>query len=87
MGELSDALDEFQEVTEKYYQEIMGILEDKYCWKCPMRTNRKETLCNEVEAWIRLTEAMESGVKKKLNENKLSIEDTEAITIKFLEKK
>jgi len=87
MGELSDALDEIQEATEKYYQEIMEILKDKYCYKCPMRTNRKETLCNEVEAWIRLTEAMESGIKKKLNEDKLSMEDVEVLTVKFLEKK
>jgi hypothetical protein len=86
MGELSDALDEFQEASEKYYQKIMEILEDKYCWKCPMRTNRKVTLCREVEAWIRLTEAMERGVREKLGGNNHSIEDMEVITAKFLEK-
>lgn len=87
MGELSDTLDEFQEASEKYYQKIMEILEDKYCWKCPMRTNRKETLCREVEAWIRLTEAMESSVREKLEEDNHSIEEMEVITAKFLEKK
>lgn len=87
MGELSDILDEFQEASRKYQQKVMEILEDKYCWKCPMRTNRKETLCREVDAWIRLTEAMESGVREVLNEDNYSIEDMEVITAKFLEKK
>ncbi len=86
MGELSDTLDEFQEASEKYYQRIMEILEDKYCWKCPMRTNRDETLCREVEAWIKLTEAMESGVRERLSEDNRSREDIEVITAKFLEK-
>lgn len=86
MGKLSDALDEFQEISKKHYQKIMEILEDKYCWKCPMRTNRKEMLCREVDAWIRLTEAMECGVREKLEEDNHSIEDMEVITAKFLEK-
>lgn len=87
MGELSDALNNFQETSRKYYQDIMGILEDKYCWKCPMRTNRKETLCQEVEAWVRLAEAMEGGVREELNLKNFSMEKLEVITAKFLEKK
>lgn len=86
MGELSDTLDEYQETSRKYYQKIMGILEDKYCWKCPMRTNSKETLCREVEAWLRLTEAMESGVRSELKLNNYLSEAMEIITVKFMEK-
>lgn len=86
MGELSDILDEYQETSKKYYQKVMEILEDKYCWKCPMRTNSKETLCREVEAWVRLTEAMESGVREELNLNNYSMESLEAVAVKFMEK-
>ena len=64
----------------------MEILEEDYCWKCPMRTNKDETLCREVEAWIRLTEAMEGGVREELDNYKYSLEKMEVIAAKFLEK-
>lgn len=51
-----------------------------------MRTNRKETLCREVEAWVRLTEAMESGVGDELKLNNYSSEAMEVVTVKFMEK-
>lgn len=86
MGKLSKTLDEFQEKTRKYYVEIMEILKEEYCWKCPMRTNQDETLCREVETWIRLTEAMESGVRMDLEESDYSFEKMEVIASKFLEK-
>lgn len=87
MGELSNTLDEFQEISREYYQKIMSILGDKYCWKCPMRTNRKETLCQEVESWIRLTEALENGVREELILRDFSMEKMEILAPKFLEKK
>ena len=87
MGELIDILNEFQEISNKYYQKIMEILEKKYCWKCPMRTNSKETLCREVEAWIRLTAAMESGVREKFELDNYSTDMMEVISAKFLEKR
>lgn len=87
MGELTDTLNEFQEISRKYYQKIMEVLEKKYCWKCPMRTNNKETLCREVEAWIRLAEAMESGVREEFKLNNYSMEVMEVISAKFLEKR
>lgn len=86
MGELSDTLDEYQKASRRYYKKIMEILEDEYCWKCPMRTNSKETLCKEVDAWVRLTEAMESGVRELVEDNH-SMEEMEVIAAKFLEKK
>jgi len=87
MGELSDTLKEFQVISGEYYQKIMDILEDKYCWKCPMRTTSKETLCREVESWIRLTESIEGGVLDVLHLNKLSMAGLEVICAKFLEKR
>jgi hypothetical protein len=87
MGKISNTLDEFQEITRKYYHEIMEILEEEYCWKCPMRTNSKETLCKEVEAWIRLTEAMECGLRDELDGDDFSLDNLEVIAAKFLEKR
>lgn len=86
MGELSDVLNEFQEVSKKYYRTIMKILEEKYCWKCPMRTNRKVVFCQEADAWVRLTETMEAGVREELCEHNFPQDQLEAITTKFLEK-
>lgn len=43
MGELQERLDEFQIQTETAFHEIMNILEDKYCWKCPMRSTSKNS--------------------------------------------
>lgn len=86
MGKLSKTLEEYQEYTRKYYQEIMKILEDEYCFKCPMRTNQDESLCREAEVWIRLTEAMEIGVREELKVGKYSWEKMEIIAAKFLEK-
>ena len=87
MGKLSKTLDEFQETTRKYYRELMEIFEADYCFKCPMRTNQDETLCREVETWIRLTEAMENGVRAELDQFDCSLEKMEVVAAKFLEKK
>ena len=87
MGEITDTLNEFQEISRRYYRKIMEVLEEKYCWKCPMRTNSKEALCREVEAWVRLVEAMEAGVKEEFALNAYSIDVMEVITAKFLEKR
>jgi hypothetical protein len=87
MGELSDSLKEFEQTTKEYYKRVMDILEDKYCWKCPMRTNKNVALCLEVEAWVRLTESMEGGINEVLFSHNLSLEKWQVITAKFLEKK
>jgi hypothetical protein len=87
MGKLTETLEEFQESTSKYYQEIVKILEEEYCWKCPMRTNSRETFCREVEAWIRLTESMEAGLRNELTHENYSPDEMEVVATKFLEKK
>lgn len=86
MGELSDTLDEFQEVSRSYYGKVMEILKEKYCWKCPMRTTSSETLCREVESWIRLTETVEAGIQQELLSENISLQNLEVIAAKFLEK-
>jgi hypothetical protein len=87
MGELSDTLDEFEEISREYYQKIMKILKEKYCWKCPMRSTSNETFCREIDAWIRLSESLEAGIRKELTLKSYSLENLEVMAARFLEKK
>ena len=87
MGELDDTLDEFQEISREYYGKIMKIMQDKYCWKCPMRSTSKEALCREVDAWVRLTQSLEWGITDELQVQNLSLEELEVVAVRFLEKK
>jgi len=87
MGELSDTLDEFQGISREYYEKIVEILKKKYCWKCPMRSTSNETFCREIDAWIRLTEALEAGIRKELTIKSYSLENLEVVAARFLEKK
>ncbi|MGB9977717.1 hypothetical protein [Methanobacterium sp.] len=84
MGELSDALDEFSEISREFHAKIQKILKDKYCWKCPMRSTSKNTFCNELDAWIRLTGAFERGVQDNILRNVASNEELEIITSRYL---
>ncbi len=43
MAGISDTLEEFQELSRDYYKNLIEGLDEKYCWKCPMRTNGSET--------------------------------------------
>jgi len=69
MGELSDTLDKFSKISKEFHAKIQKILRDKYCWKCPMRSTSKNTFCNELDSWIRLTGAFEKGVQDSILEN------------------
>ena len=84
MGELSDALDEFSEISKEFHARIQKILKNKYCWKCPMRTTSKNTFCNELDAWIRLTGAFERGVQDNILENIDSNDNLDVITSRYL---
>ncbi|OEC88706.1 MULTISPECIES: hypothetical protein [Methanobacterium] len=83
MGELSDALDEFSEISREFHARIQKILRDKYCWKCPMRSTSKNTFCNELDAWIRLTGAFERGVQDNMLNN-VAYDELEIITSRYL---
>ena len=86
MGELSDALDEFSEISREFHARIQKILKDKYCWKCPMRSTSKNTFCNELDSWIRLTGAFERGVQDNILENIDSKDNLDVITSRYLSK-
>ncbi len=86
MGELSNALDEFSEISKEFQGKIQKILKDKYCWKCPMRSTSKNTFCNELDAWIRLTGAFEKGVRDNILKDIDSKNDLEIITTRYLSK-
>jgi len=85
MGELSKTLEEYIKISGDFYKKIMEILEENYCWKCPMRTNSGKTFCRELDAWIRLDNALECGVREKL-EYKLSPEAINIVQMRYLNK-
>ena len=84
MGELSDALDEFSEISREYHAKIQKILKDKYCWKCPMRSTSENTFCNELDAWIRLTGAFERGVQDNILKSVDSKDNLDIVTSRYL---
>ena len=84
MGELSDALDEFSTISREYHAKIQKILKDKYCWKCPMRSTVKNTFCNELDTWIRLTGAFERGVQDNILKNVESKDNLDIVTSRYL---
>jgi hypothetical protein len=84
MGKLSDALDEFSEISREYHAKIQKILRDKYCWKCPMRSTSRNTFCNELDAWIRLTGAFEKGVQDNIMKNVDSKDNLDVVTSRYL---
>lgn len=86
MGALQERLDLFQEETKTAYQEIMNILEDEYCWKCPMRSTSKNSRCREVHAGRVLQEAMDQGIYNQLQIN-LSPLEVNALIARIQKKK
>jgi hypothetical protein len=87
MTGISDNLEEFRKISEKHYKALIESLEEKYCWKCPMRTNSSEAFCREVDSWVRLSVAFEMGVQDHLRERGIPINCLEVLAAKILEKK
>lgn len=87
MGELQEKLDEFQRQTGTVYQDIMNILEDKYCWKCPMRSTSKNSRCREIHAGKVISELIDKAIAVKLNENIVNPVEIEALQMRILKKK
>ena len=67
MAGISDNLEEFRELSRNFYRDLIEGLDQKYCWKCPMRTSSSEAFCREVDSWVRLSTAFEMGVYNHLN--------------------
>lgn len=74
MGTLQKRLDIFQEEIITAYQDILKILEDKYCWKCPMRSTRMNSRCREVHAGRVIRQAMDEGIVKNPHSNLSPVE-------------
>jgi hypothetical protein len=87
MGDLQEKLDEFQEQTKTACTEIMRVLEDNYCWKCPMRSSSKQSRCREVHAGRVLQEAADRGIISCLEKFNVPEVELEAIIIRTLKKK
>lgn len=87
MAGISDNLEEFRKLSSDYYKSLLNSLDKKYCWKCPMRTNRSESFCREVDSWIRLSGAFEMGVHDILRQMGIPKGCIEVLASKTLEKK
>ena len=87
MAGISDNLEEFRELSRKHYKNLIEGLKDKYCWKCPMRTNSSEAFCREVDSWIRLSVAFEMGIDDHMRDMGIPNNCLEVIASKILEKK
>jgi hypothetical protein len=87
MAGISDNLEEFRKLSQLHYKNLIESLEEKYCWKCPMRTNSSEAFCREVDSWVRLSNAFEMGVIDHLKEMGIPNDCLEVLGAKLLEKK
>ena len=87
MAGISDNLEEFRELSRKHYKNLIESLEEKYCWKCPMRTNSSEAFCREVDSWVRLSGAFEMGIYDHLRNRGLPSNCLEVVSALMLEKK
>lgn len=87
MGDLEERLIEFQEQTKGAYRDIMKILEDKYCWKCPMRSTSTQSRCREVHAGRVLQEAVDEGILGQLILNDIPELEVESMITRILKKK
>ena len=87
MTGISDNLDEFRKLSRMHYMDLIEGLEEKYCWKCPMRTYSSEAFCREVDSWVRLSGAFEMGIFDHMKEMGISSNCLEVIAAKMLEKK
>lgn len=87
MAGISDNLEIFRELSKKHYNHLIESLEEKYCWKCPMRTNSSESFCKEVDSWMRLSVAFEMGIYDNFREREIPNDCIEVIASKMLEKR
>lgn len=87
MGDLEERLIEFQEQTKGAYRDIMKILEDNYCWKCPMRSTSTQSRCREVHAGRVLQEAVDEGILGQLISNDIPELEIESMITRILKKK
>jgi hypothetical protein len=87
MSGISQNLEDFRKLSREHYKNLIEGLDEKYCWKCPMRTNSSEAFCREVDSWVRLSNAFEKGVYDHLRDMGIPSNCLEVMASKMLEKK
>ncbi|MBP1944809.1 hypothetical protein [Methanobacterium petrolearium] len=87
MGVLQKRQMDFEEHCKTAYSEIMKILEDKYCWKCPMRSTSTQSRCRELHSGRLLQEALEEGIISQLVETGVVSVELEALMNRMLKKR
>jgi len=87
MGDLQNRLIDFQNESRTAYDDIMKILEDKYCWKCPMRSTSDKSRCREIHSGRVLQEAFDEGILTHLLEVDIDQVEVEALINRILKKK
>jgi hypothetical protein len=87
MGKLQEQLNNFQYTAGAAYQEIMDTLEDKYCWKCPMRSTSRNSHCREIHSMKVLQEALDQGIREKLGEKGVSSVLLESLNLRTTQKR
>ncbi len=87
MGKLQEELDKFQDTAGAAYQGIMATLEDKYCWKCPMRSTSRNSHCREIHSIRVLHEALDKGIREKLGETGVSSVLLESLILRTAQKR
>ncbi len=87
MGELQKRLLDFQKDNKNAYNDLINILKDKYCWKCPMRSTSTQSRCREIHAGRVLLEAADEGIINHLLESDVGIVEVESLINRMLKKK
>ncbi|HOI40497.1 MAG TPA: hypothetical protein PL168_07190 [Methanobacterium sp.] len=87
MGKLQKRLLDFQKDNKDVYNDLMNILKDKYCWKCPMRSTSSQSRCREIHAGRVLQEAVDEGIIAHLLEADIGIVEVESLINRMLKKK
>ncbi len=62
-------------------------MNDKYCWKCPMRSTRTQSQCREIHSGRVLQESFDEGIMNHLLETDIDQIEVEALITRMLKKK
>jgi len=86
MGDINKNLDEFQKQTQDTYVQLMKLLEENYCWKCPMRSTNSISRCREVHTARVLLEAVNEGMVNQLLKKNFHPVEVDALVTRILKK-
>lgn len=86
MDDINKNLDKFQKQTQDAYVQVMKLLEENYCWKCPMRSTNSISHCREVHIGRVLLEAANKGIVSQLQKKNFSPVEVDALITRILKK-